>query len=144
MTQIEQILESKGRDVWTIGPDDTVLQAIEQMHARDIGALVVMENGRPIGIFSERQYTRNVFLKGRASPTTAVRDVMRSDVPYVRPDSSVEEGMAIMTDRRIRHLPVMEGDRLVGLVSIGDLVKSAIEHSEFVIDQLVHYISGTR
>jgi CBS domain-containing protein len=144
MTIARHILDKKGHVVWTIGPDDTVFAAIEEMARKDVGALVVVENGDPIGIFTERHYARNVFLKGRSSPTTVVKDVMRTGFLYVTPDRTVEECMAIMTVERVRHLPVMDDGNLVGLISIGDLVKSIIEDREFVIDQLTNYITGTK
>jgi CBS domain-containing protein len=144
MTIARHILDKKGHVVWTIGPDDTVFAAIEEMARKDVGALVVVENGDPIGIFTARHYARNVFLKGRSSPTTVVKDVMRTGFLYVTPDRTVEECMAIMTVERVRHLPVMDDGNLVGLISIGDLVKSIIEDREFVIDQLTNYITGTK
>lgn len=144
MTIVRHILDKKGQFVWTIRPDDTVFAAIEEMARKDVGALVVVENDDPIGIFTERHYARNVFLKGRSSPTTVVRDVMRTGFAYVMPDRTIEECMAITTVERVRHLPVMDDGNLVGLISIGDLVKSIIEDREFVIDQLTNYITGTR
>lgn len=144
MTIVRRILDKKGQLVWTIRPDDTVFAAIEEMARKDVGALVVVENGDPIGIFTERHYARDVFLKGRSSPTTVVRDVMRTGFLYVTPERTVEECMAIMTAERVRHLPVMDDGNLVGLISIGDLVKSIIEDREFVIDQLTNYITRTR
>jgi CBS domain-containing protein len=144
MTIVRHILDKKGQFVWTIRPDDTVFAAIEEMARKDVGALVVVDNGDPIGIFTERHYARNVFLKGRSSPTTVVKDVMRTGFLYVTPDRTVEECMAIMTVERVRHLPVMDDGNLVGLISIGDLVKSIIEDREFVIDQLTNYITGTK
>ena len=144
MTIVRHILDQKGQLVWTIRPDDTVFAAIEEMARKDVGALLVVENGDPIGIFTERHYARNVFLKGRSSPTTVVKDVMRTGFLYVTPERTVEECMAIMTVERVRHLPVMDDGNLVGLISIGDLVKSIIEDREFVIDQLTNYITGTR
>jgi CBS domain-containing protein len=144
MTIVRHILDKKGQFVWTIRPDDTVFAAIEEMARKDVGALVVVDKGDPIGIFTERHYARNVFLKGRSSPTTVVKDVMRTGFLYVTPDRTVEECMAIMTVERVRHLPVMDDGNLVGLISIGDLVKSIIEDREFVIDQLTNYITGTK
>jgi CBS domain-containing protein len=144
MTIVRHILDKKGQLVWTIRPDDTVFAAIQEMARKDVGALVVLENGDPIGIFTERHYARDVFLKGRSSPTTVVKDVMRTGFAYVTPDRTVEECMAIMTAERVRHLPVMEDGNLVGLISIGDLVKSIIEDREFVIGQLTNYITGIR
>jgi len=141
---VQHILDRKGQLVWTIGPDDTVFAAIEEMARKDVGALVVIDQGDPIGIFTERHYARNVFLKGRSSPTTVVKDVMRTGFAYVTPDRTVEECMATMTVERVRHLPVMDDGNLVGLISIGDLVKSIIEDREFVIDQLTSYITGTK
>jgi CBS domain-containing protein len=144
MTIVRHILDKKGQFVWTIRPDDTVFAAIEEMARKDVGALVVVDKADPIGIFTERHYARNVFLKGRSSPTTVVKDVMRTGFLYVTPDRTVEECMAIMTVERVRHLPVMDDGNLVGLISIGDLVKSIIEDREFVIDQLTNYITGTK
>ena len=144
MTIVRHILDKKGQLVWTIRPDDTVFAAIEEMARKNVGALVVVENGDPIGIFTERHYARNVFLKGRSSPTTEVKDVMRTGFLYVTPERTVEECMAIMTAERVRHLPVMDDGNLVGLISIGDLVKSIIEDREFIIDQLTNYITRTR
>jgi CBS domain-containing protein len=143
MTTVERILENKGREVWTIDPDDSVLHALEEMANKNVGALVAMENEMPVGIFTERNYARNIFLKGRSSPTTPVRDVMRTDVIYVRPDQTVEQCMAIMTEKRVRHLPVLHEGKMTGIVSIGDLVKSTIDQQKFTIEQLVNYISGT-
>jgi len=144
MTIVRHILDKKGQLVWTIGPDATVFAAIQEMARKDVGALVVVDNGDPIGIFTERHYARDVFLKGRSSPTTVVKDVMRTGFLYVTPDRTVEECMAIMTLERVRHLPVIDDGNLVGLISIGDLVKSIIEDREFVIDQLTNYITGTK
>jgi CBS domain-containing protein len=144
MTTIEQVLENKGHEVWTIDPDDSVFQALEAMASKNVGALVAVENGMLVGIFTERNYARNVFLKGRSSPTTQVRDVMRTDVIYVRPDQTVNQCMAIMTEKRVRHLPVLHEGKLIGIVSIGDLVKSIINQQKFTIEQLVNYIGGTR
>jgi CBS domain-containing protein len=144
MTIVQHILDKKGQFIWTVRPDDTVSAAIEDMARKDVGALVVVDNGDPIGIFTERHYARNVFLKGRSSPTTLVKDVMRTGFLYVTPERTVEECMAIMTAEKVRHLPVMDNGNLVGLISIGDLVKSIIEDREFVIDQLTNYITRTR
>jgi CBS domain-containing protein len=142
MTTVQQLLEQKGRAVWSIDPGATVFDAIAKMADKDIGSLVVMDGERLVGIITERHYTRNVFLKGRASPTTAVRDIMEPSVIVVRPEQSLEECMALMTEKRVRHLPVMVGERLLGIISIGDLVKSMLGDQKFTIDQLVHYIHG--
>jgi CBS domain-containing protein len=140
MTTARQVLDEKGRNVCSVGPDDTVYDAIRKMAEENIGSLVVVENDKPIGIFTERQYARNVVLKGRASPTTRVLEVMETKLLYARPDQSVEECMAVMTDKRIRHLPVIDQGKLIGIVSIGDLVKTIISNQKFLIDQLVHFI----
>lgn len=142
MKTVRELLESKGHDVWTIGPDDSVYDALRIMADREIGALVVLDAGRPVGLLSERDYARNVILKGRMSRDTAVRDIMTSRVVCARPDQTVEECMALITDKRIRHLPVMSDGNLVGIISIGDLVKAIIAEQQFVIEQLAHYISG--
>ena len=142
MTIVRHILEDKGRQVWSVRPGDTVYDAIKVMADRDVGSLVVLDGGRIVGIVTERHYARNVFLKGRASPQTLVDDVMEHDVVCVGPDQSIEECMALMTTKRLRHLPVTENGALLGIVSIGDLVKSIISDREFVIEQLEHYIRG--
>ncbi len=146
MKTLRELLEGKGHDVWSVHPNDTVLDAIKVLASKDIGALVVIEDDRLVGIFSERDYARNVYLKGKSSPETPVRDVMATPVICVSPDQSVNECMALMTEKRIRHLPVMDDDELVGMVSIGDLVKSVIAEQQFTIEQLEHYIhvSGIR
>lgn len=142
MTTIKQLLDEKGHRVFSVRPNDTVYDAIRKMAEENVGSLLVMEGATIVGLLTERNYARNVALKGRTSPTTPVRDIMETNVLYVRPDRSVEECMAIMTDRRVRHLPVIDGDRLVGIVSIGDLVKSIISDQKFIIDQLEHFIRG--
>lgn len=144
MTTIEQVLENKGHEVWTIHPDSSVFQALEEMASKDAGALVALENEALVGMFTERHYARNVFLKGRSSPTTPIRDVMRTDVIFVRPDQTVNQCMAIMTEKRVRHLPVLHEGKLIGIVSIGDLVESIVNQQKFTIEQLGNYISGTR
>jgi CBS domain-containing protein len=139
---VKYLLEQKGRNLWTIDPDATVLDAVAKMAEKDIGSLVVMDGEKLIGIITERHYSRNVILKGKASPTTLVRDIMEQNVIHVRPEQSVEQCMALMTDKRVRHLPVLEGKKVIGIISIGDLLKSIISKQEFVIDQLEHYIHG--
>jgi CBS domain-containing protein len=139
---MRQILEAKGHDVATIGPDDTVYDAIKKMANKNIGSLVVVDGEKIVGIITERHYARNVFLKGKASPNTLVKDIMSKRVICAWPDQSVEECMAVMTEKAIRHLPVLENKRLVGLVSIGDLVKSIIGDQKFIIEQLERYVGG--
>lgn len=144
MDMVWQVLENKGHTVWSIGPDDTVLQALELMADKDVGALVVLDGGELVGIFSERDYARRVRLQGKSSTETPVRQVMSERVLYVRPEQSIEDCMALMTDKHIRHLPVVDGGELVGLISIGDVVKSVISEQVFVIQQLENYITGSR
>jgi CBS domain-containing protein len=143
MTIVRQLLNEKPPGVHTIGPDSTVYDAIAKMAERDVGSLVVMDGDKLVGIITERHYARNVVLKGKASPTTPVRDIMERRVICARPDQTVEQCMAVMSGRRVRHLPVLEGKKVIGIISIGDLVKSIIGDQKFIIDQLEHYIQGT-
>ncbi len=143
MSLVKQILKSKGDEVWTITTDANVDEALEMMAQKEVGALLVVDNqGKPAGIFSERDYARKVFLKGKKSDKTTVSEIMESKVLCIDLDQTVEECMAIMTSKRIRHLPVMDNGQLVGLISIGDVVKSIISEKDFVIQQLERYISG--
>ncbi|RTM04740.1 MAG: CBS domain-containing protein [Hyphomicrobiales bacterium] len=142
MTTVQQILDAKGHDIYFVRPDDTVLHALQMMEKRNIGAVLVKKDDNLVGIFTERHYARKVFLKGKSSPKTRIREVMEQDVIYVEPGQSAESCMATMTEKRIRHLPVLRDGRLVGLISIGDLMKSAVADREFNIDQLVRYIKG--
>jgi CBS domain-containing protein len=139
---VKHILQQKGRTLWTIDPDATVFDALANMAEKDVGSLVVVDRGKLIGIITERHYSRKVILMGKTSPTTLVREIMERNVVHVRPDQPVELCMALMTERRVRHLPVLEGDRVIGIVSIGDLLKSIISKQKFVIDELEHYIHG--
>ena len=140
MTTLKMLLKGKGHDVWSVHPDDTVLDAIKMLAEKDIGALIVIKDDKPVGIFTERDYARNVYLKGKSSLDTAVRDVMVAPVICVKPDQTVDECMALMTAKRFSHLPIMDGDELVGMVSIGDLVKSVIAEQQFTIEQMEQYI----
>lgn len=142
MKTVGQILEGKGRDVWTIAPDRMVIEALQLMADKEIGAVVVVESGKVVGIFTERDYARKVILRGVASKETPVRDIMSSRVAYSRPEMTAEECLAVMTEKRFRHLPVMDDDELIGLVSIGDAVKAVIAEREFMIGQLENYIRG--
>ena len=142
MTTVRQLLDQKGRTAWSIHPDVTVFDAIAKMAEKDIGSLVVMEDNEFVGIITERHYARNVVLKGKTSPATSVRDIMETNVVIARSEQSVDQCMALMTEKRVRHLPVFEGKKLIGIVSIGDLVKSRIGDQKFLIDQLEHYIRG--
>jgi len=139
---IRDILKRKGQDVWSITPDSSVYQAIEMMADKHIGALLVMTNDQLIGIISERDYARKVVLKGRSSKETRIEEIMTSPVISVEPGRHVDECMKIMTDRRIRHLPVIENDKVIGVVSIGDLVNWIISAQDHTIQQLQDYISG--
>ena len=136
------IIQQKGRNVWTIDPDATVLDALAKMAEKYVGSLAVMDGEKLVGIITERHYSRNVILKGKRSATTFVKDIMEQNVVHVRPDQSVELCMALMTEKRVRHLPVVEGDKMIGIVSIGDLLKTIISKQKFVIDELEHYIHG--
>ncbi len=139
---IAQILKLKGADVWSIGPDAKVYDALVLMAEKNVGALVVMEKDQVVGIFSERDHARKVDLAGRCSQKAYVRQVMSEDICYITPQTSVDEAMAIVTESRRRHLPVMENGQLVGLASIGDLVKASLDEKDFVIKQLKKYIKG--
>ncbi|HLJ69631.1 MAG TPA: CBS domain-containing protein [Chloroflexota bacterium] len=144
MTTIARVLGEKGRDIWSVSPDDTVYDAIKLMAEKGVGALLVMDGDRLAGIISERDYARKVILQDRSSKDTPVRDIMTATVYYIEPGRSVEDGMALMTSRRIRHLPVVEGGRVAGIVSIGDLVKTIMEDRESQIENLERYITGGR
>ena len=142
MKTLRQILEEKGTDVFSVSPDDTVLDAIKAMADHDIGALVVLDREMLVGIVTERHYARRVFLKGKSSPKTQVKDIMTTPVVCADPSQSTDQGLALMTEKKIRHLPVINENQVIGIVSIGDLVKSKISDQDFVIDQLERYILG--
>ncbi|MCM2249370.1 MAG: CBS domain-containing protein [Geothrix sp.] len=142
MRPLKQLIEGKGPLV-SVGPDDTVLAALTLLAQHEIGALLVLEGGRLVGIFSERDYARKIILKGKASKDTLVREIMSDKVSCVTLSQTVEECMALMTDKRIRHLPVLGGgNEVLGILSIGDLVKETISDQKFTIEQLVHYIQS--
>ena len=143
MKTVSELMQSKrGRPVVAVRPDQTVLEAIKVLAAEDIGAAVVMTGGRIAGIFSERDYTRKIVLKGRSSDTTKVEEIMTPNVIVVSPRTKTRECMALMTDKNIRHLPVMDDGRVVGMISIRDIVSDIIADQDFTIEQLEHYISG--
>ena len=142
MKSARQLLEAKGSQVWSVHPDASVYDAIEVMADKEVGALMVLDGGALVGVISERDYARKVILRGRSSKHTAVKEIMTTRVIYARPDQTVEECMALMTEKRIRHLPIVDGDELLGVVSIGDLVKTMLAEQQFVIEQLEQYISG--
>lgn len=137
---IRDVLKNKGSSIVTIAGDETVYRALELMAEENVGALLVMKGELVLGILSERDYARKVILEGRSSLETAVEKIMTTRVLYISPDKSVEEGLALMTDKRCRHLPVMEGNKLAGMVSIGDLVQANVADKEFMISQLENYI----
>jgi CBS domain-containing protein len=142
MTTVRQLLDQKGRNIWSIDPDASVFDAVAKMAEKDVGSLVVMDGEEFVGIITERHYARNVILRGKTSPSTPVRDIMERHVVVAQPGQSVDECMAIMSEERVRHLPVFEENKLIGIVSIGDLVKSIIGDQKFVIVQLEQYIHG--
>lgn len=133
----------KTQDVCTIGPDATVFDAIKVFAEQNLGALIVTESKRVLGLVTERDYVRKVILKGRSSQTTRVEEIMNKEVLCVTPESTVEECMVLMTNKFIRHLPVVDGGRLVGIISIGDAVKSMLDQKDFIIDELVRYITDS-
>ncbi|MCX2741231.1 CBS domain-containing protein [Pontibacter anaerobius] len=142
MGTVRHILQKKGHEALFVTPYTTVYYALEFMVEKNVGALLVMDEERFAGIFTERDYARKVILKGKASKETLVSEIMSEHPATVTPDNTVEECMQLMTHKYIRHLPVLEGDKLVGLVSIGDIVKYIIEEQKFIIDNLEHYITG--
>lgn len=142
MRTAREILQFKGATVWSVRPDDTVLHALGVMAERDIGAVVVLDEEKLVGILTERDYARKVVLLGRSSRESAISDVMTQEVLCVPPDKTVDECLALMTRRRVRHLPVVDNKRVVGLVSIGDLVHATIAEQEQVIEHLQQYIAG--
>lgn len=142
MESVKMLLDRKGNHVWSVNPEDSVYDALELMSNKDIGAVLVLDKGKPVGIFSERDYARSVVLKGRVSRTTPIAEIMSRDVYYVRPEQSIEDCMALITEKHLRHLPVLQGDELLGLISIGDVVKAVISRQEYKIRQLENCITG--
>lgn len=142
MRTVRHLLEGKAPEVFAIGPDAPVIEAVRLMAEKGIGALLVMHGGRLAGILSERDYARKVVLQGRASATTPVRDIMTAQVVSVGLDDTAEHCMQVVTERRIRHLPVIDRDAVLGVVSIGDLVKAVIEDQKHELDQLQRYIAS--
>lgn len=142
MITVQHVLNQKPRQIHHIDPDATVRDGLKQMAEHNVGALIVLDEGTIVGIMTERDYARKIALMGRTSLDTPVRDIMSRRVIVVAPDQSVEESLAVMTARTVRHLPVMDRNTVVGIVSIGDLVKAIIADKEFIIEQLEHYIQG--
>jgi CBS domain-containing protein len=142
MANVRNILESKPSEIFFITPETIVYHALEIMHDKNVSALIVKENEKLAGIFTERDYARKVILKGRASKDTKIREIMTGDLITVNPDTSIDICMRLMTNHFIRHLPVIEGEKLVGIISIGDVVKHIIQEQKFIIENLEQYITG--
>ncbi len=143
MKYVRDVLEKKGDDIWSVAPDTPVYKALQLMAERNCGAVLVLHQEALVGILSERDYARKVILKGKSSKNTPVEEIMSQRVVCIQPDNTIDECMALMTDKRIRHLPVLKDEeRLVGLISIGDVVKEVISEQEFIINQLESYIKG--
>ena len=142
MQSIRQLLDSKGHQVWSVNVDTTVYDALRLMAEKGIGALLVMQAGNMVGIVSERDYARKIVLEGKSSLNTPVAEIMSASVTHTQPSESVADALGVMTDRRIRHLPVLENGRILGIISIGDLVKAIIADQEILIAQLESYIAG--
>ena len=142
MATVEKLLQVKGNKTWTITPQATVYAAVQLMSDKNVGALMVMEARKPVGIFTERDYARKLILKGKSSKTTTVRELMTVEVLYVEPRNSIEDCMQLMTNKRVRHLPVLTEGELIGIVTIGDVVKQIISDQESTIAQLEKYIQG--
>jgi CBS domain-containing protein len=143
MIPVKTLLESKPHDLWTIGPQASVYEALELLSAKDVGAVIVVDGERVVGLFSERDYARKVILKGKSSKGTKVEELMSRDVLYVRPEQTVNDCMALMSAKRVRHLPVMEKGKLLGIVTIGDVVKAIIDQQGVIISGLENYITGS-
>lgn len=141
MNNVDDILNVKGNDVWSTTKDASVYSAIELMAEKKVSALVVLEESKVVGVISETDYTRKVILKGKSSKTTPISDIMTKDVVFTSPDQNIDECMVVMTEKRIRHLPVIKGKNLFGIISIGDLVKAIIDDQRYTIGQLEHYIA---
>jgi len=145
MKTVKQLLQGKGSDVWSVAPTTSVFEALALMAGKNVGALLVLKAGQLVGIFSERDYARKVVLQGKTSKDTPVSEIMTSKVVYVRPEQTIEDCMALMTDKHIRHLPVLADDhQVLGVISIGDVVKAVISEQSFIIEQLENYITGAR
>jgi CBS domain-containing protein len=142
MATVQRLLETKGNAVWSVAPDATVFEALKLMAEKNVGALMVLDGDRAAGIISERDYARSIALKDRSSRSTPVSEIMTHTIYSVRPNDSLEACMELMTEKHIRHLPVMEGDRLIGVISIGDVVKQIISEQDFMIKQLESYIAA--
>lgn len=143
MLKIRDLIDTKGNEIWSISPDQSAYAALEIMAEKNIGALIVIDKGKVAGIFSERDYARKVILKGKASRDTAVRDLMTAKVYAIAPEKTVEECMALMSAAHVRHMPVMDGQVLLGFVSMGDIVKAVLSSKDMTIQDLERYITGS-
>ena len=144
MKRVSDILQTKGREVWTITPETIVFDALKTMADKNVGALVVMDGAKVTGILSERDYARKVILHGRSSRELETREIMSTNVYFVSPEQNIEDCMALFTNKRVRHLPVLQTDELIGIISIGDVVKAVIAEQESTIKHLENYITGGR
>lgn len=144
MITLKQFLQHKGGDIWSVTSASTVMSALQTMAEKNIGALLVIDDGKLVGILSERDYARKVALKGKLSKDTPIGEIMTERVLYVRPDESIEDCMALMTEKHFRHLPVIDKGKILGMISIGDVVRIVISKQKFIIAQLENYISGGR
>ena len=142
MGTVRNLLEKKGNAVYSVSPDSSVYDALEELEEKNLGGLVVVENEKLIGVFTERDYARKVILKGRSSKETIVRDIMSSRPIFVNPDNTIDDCMQLMSDKHIRHLPVLENDKLIGVISISDIVRYIFNEKDFIIENLEHYITG--
>jgi CBS domain-containing protein len=143
MKSVEKVLRTKGSEAWHIAPQASVYEALQLMSEKEVGSILVLEEGEVVGIFTERDYARKLILKGKFSKDTAVRELMTQEVLYVEPQNTIEDCMVLMTNNRVRHLPVMDNGKLVGIVSLGDMVKHIISEQESTIAQLEKYITGS-
>lgn len=142
MAKVKDITDAKGNQVYSVGADSTVYKALEQLFEKNISALLVMEEEKALGIFTERDYARKVVLKGKSSKETLIKEIMTAELITVPEDCTIEDAMRIMTKNHIRHLPIMKGDKLAGIISIGDVVKYLIEEQQFIINNMENYIKG--
>jgi CBS domain-containing protein len=143
MSTVGQLLQAKGAAVWSVSPDSSVYEALEMMAHKDVGAVLVLEAGKLVGIFSERDYARKVILKGKSSRSATVSEMMTRRVLFTDPEATIDACMMLMTEKRVRHLPVLENDKPIGIVSIGDVVKRIISEQKFTIQELEKYITGS-
>lgn len=139
---VKQLIDKKGNEIHAISPDATVFDAIKLMSERGVGALLVMQDGRLTGVISERDYTRKIILKGRSSSSTTVQEIMTSNIITLTPDNNVDQCMALMNENQIRHLPIVEDGRVIGVVTIMDVIKNILSEKEFIIEQMEQYIAG--